>query len=68
MKQLPKSPLNLLIATAILAGHLTSLAQPDPNWLIHDRNRPLPPVVEPGTFSSQEQPGRPPSDAIVLFD
>lgn len=43
-------------------------AQPDLNWLGHDRTRPLPPVVEPGTCSSQEQPGRPPSDAIVLFD
>ena len=34
----------------------------------HDRNRPLPPVVEPGTFSTQEQPGKPPSDAVVLFN
>jgi hypothetical protein len=24
--------------------------------------------VEPGTFTSQEQPGKPPADAIVLFD
>jgi hypothetical protein len=45
-----------------------ALAQPDPNWLDHDRNRPLPPVVTPATPSSQEQPGKPPSDAIVLFD
>src|SRR5918993_1317829 len=37
-------------------------------WAIHDLNRPQPPRVEPGTFSSQEQPGKPPSDAIVLFD
>ncbi len=37
-------------------------------WAIHDRNRPQPPRVEPGTFSSQEKPGTPPSDAIVLFD
>ena len=28
----------------------------------------MPPVVNPGTFSSQEQPGVPPSDAVVLFD
>lgn len=43
---------------------------PDANhpWAIHDRNRPQPPLVTPGTFSSQEQPGKPPSDAIVLFD
>jgi hypothetical protein len=43
-------------------------AAPDPNWLGHDRERPLPPVVNPGTASSQEQPGLPPSDAVVLFD
>lgn len=36
-------------------------------WGIHDRNRPQPPRVEPGTFSSQSQPGKPPSDAVVLF-
>ncbi len=37
-------------------------------WAIHDQNRPQPPVVTPGTFSSADQPGKPPSDAIVLFD
>ena len=37
-------------------------------WAIHDRNRPQPPLVTPGTFSSQAEPGKPPSDAIVLFD
>jgi hypothetical protein len=37
-------------------------------WAVHDRNRPQPKIVTPGTFSSPEQPGRPPSDAIVLFD
>ena len=31
-------------------------------------NRPQPPVVVPGSFSTADQPGRPPSDAIVLFD
>lgn len=37
-------------------------------WSIHDRNRPQPPRVEPGTPSTSDQPGKPPSDAIVLFD
>lgn len=37
-------------------------------WAIHDMNRPQPPRVEPGTFSSQEKPGTPPSDATILFD
>ena len=36
-------------------------------WAIHDMNRPQPPRVEPATFSSQEKPGTPPSDAVVLF-
>ena len=37
-------------------------------WAVHDQNRPQPPLVTPGTFSTQEQPGKPPSDAIILFD
>jgi Domain of Unknown Function (DUF1080) len=37
-------------------------------WAIHDMNRPQPPRVEPATFSSQDKPGTPPSDAVVLFD
>lgn len=44
------------------------VAQPDPAWLGHDRDRPLPALVNPGTASTQEQPGVPPSDAIVLFN
>ena len=35
---------------------------------VHDRNRPQPKRVEPGTFSTPSRPGKPPSDAIVLFD
>ena len=37
-------------------------------WAVHDGNRPQPKVVTPGSFSSPDQPGKPPSDAIVLFD
>ena len=37
-------------------------------WAVHDPNRPQPKVVTPGSFSTPEQPGKPPSDAIVLFD
>jgi hypothetical protein len=44
------------------------LAQPDPNWKVHDWQRPRPPIIGPGTESTQEQPGKPPSDATVLFD
>lgn len=34
-------------------------------WKIHDPERPLPPVVDPGPYSG---PAVPPSDAVVLFD
>ena len=45
-----------------------SAAQAPMKWKIHDLNRPLPPVIDPGTASTQETPGRPPSDAVILFD
>ncbi|MBA7611801.1 hypothetical protein ES703_19032 [subsurface metagenome] len=37
-------------------------------WLVHDVNRPAPPVITPGTASTQSESGKAPSDAIVLFD
>jgi hypothetical protein len=37
-------------------------------WVQHDRNAPQPPVITPGVESTQEQPGKPPSDAVILFD
>ena len=43
-------------------------AQVDPKWKIHDPDRPVPAIVDPGTSSTQDSPGRPPSDAVVLFD
>lgn len=52
------------LATALVAA-FSLTAQ---NWKIHDVNRPQPPVITPGTPSTQDQPGRPPSDAIVVFD
>jgi hypothetical protein len=54
-------------AVQLCVGVICS-AQPNPDFLDHDRTRPQPPVVSPATPSTQEQPGRPPSDAIVLFD
>ena len=36
-------------------------------WSIHDMNRAQPAVVVPGTATTNEQPGKPPSDAVVLF-
>jgi hypothetical protein len=41
---------------------------PDGKWRVHDSSRPRSTIITPGSFSTQEQPGRPPSDAIVLFD
>ncbi len=42
--------------------------QVDTRWKQHDMNRPVPTVVDPGTSSTQAEPGRPPSDATILFD
>jgi hypothetical protein len=55
---------------AVSTGSPFSGDPPDAHhpWAVHDRNRPQPPRVEPGTSSTPEQPGKPPSDAIVLFD
>lgn len=41
---------------------------PGTQWHVHDGMRPQPTVVDPGSFSSQDQPGTPPSDAVMLFD
>ena len=41
---------------------------PGNRWHVHDSDRPLPPVITPGTCSTQEAPGKAPSDAVVLFD
>ncbi len=49
-------------------GYQDTPLVPGTKWHVHDGERPQPPVVTPGTFSTQEQPGKPPSDAIVLFD
>jgi hypothetical protein len=37
-------------------------------WMVHDENRPTPPVVTPGLCDSPAPPVKAPSDAIVLFD
>jgi Domain of Unknown Function (DUF1080) len=64
-----KSPTLSLTAAALLAATLfPTIVTAGPKWLGHDRNRPLPPVVEPATPSTAEQPGKAPSDAVVLFD
>jgi hypothetical protein len=41
---------------------------PGGKWHVHDGERPLPQVITPGTSSTQDLAGQPPSDAVVLFD
>jgi 3-keto-disaccharide hydrolase len=62
---------SLLLSFAALAAFAipsASFAQVPMKWKIHDENRPLPPIVTPGTPSTQDAPGRAPSDAVVVFD
>jgi hypothetical protein len=49
-------------------GYKDTPMLPGGRWHVHDGDRPIPPVVTPGTCSSQETPGAAPSDAVVLFD
>jgi hypothetical protein len=59
---------SVLPTLGLLAAASCALrAAPDPNWLGHDRDRPQPTVVDPGTSSTQEQAGIPPSDATILY-
>jgi len=37
-------------------------------WLIHDMNRPAPPVISTGIAGTPDMAGTAPSDAVVLFD
>jgi hypothetical protein len=53
---------------AELPGYTDTPLIPGTKWHVHDPNRPRPPVVTPGSSSTPEQPGKPPSDAVVLFD
>jgi len=41
---------------------------PGSKYRVHDGTRPQPRIVTPGTASTQAQAGRPPADAVVLFD
>lgn len=41
---------------------------PGSEYRVHDSTRPQPPVVTPGTESSQDAAGAVPSNAVILFD
>jgi len=57
-----------LSAFIVLSAAFHLPAQPNPLPLGHDRTRPLPPLVVPGSASTSAQVGTAPSDAVVLFD
>jgi len=59
-----------LLGLWLLGAAMSAVAQThiDPRYPQHDRTRPQPAVVDPGTASTPDSAGRPPSDAIVLFD
>lgn len=58
----------VLTTLARTRTRLDAAATPEQTWQIHDRNRPMAPVITPGECSTEERAGKPPSDAIVLFD
>ncbi|MCD6303388.1 MAG: DUF1080 domain-containing protein [Planctomycetes bacterium] len=53
---------------AIGAGYDNTPFLPGQKWRVHDSRRVPPRRIIPSTPSTQERPGRPPSDAVVLFD
>jgi hypothetical protein len=49
-------------------GYKDTPVQPWSGYRVHDPDRPAPKKVDPGEFSTEDRVGKPPSDAIVLFD
>jgi len=64
---IPLFVLPCLLAAPVMKGNLSGETQKSglEKWAIHDMNRPLPPVVDPGPAGP---PVPAPSDAVVLFD
>jgi hypothetical protein len=60
----------VLISLALRAGaqSMSNSSQEVHRWKIHDPDRPNPPIVDPGNPNADVQPGKAPSDAVVLFD
>ncbi|HEV2423900.1 MAG TPA: DUF1080 domain-containing protein [Terriglobia bacterium] len=56
--------LGVFISGVLWATHIGAAQK----YAEHDRDHPLPPVITPATCSTQDKPGNPPSDAIVLFN
>ena len=65
-----------IAALALAAAYNTAMAQgvgyddtqqlPGQRWRVHDKDRPNPPVIDPGPAPTKPAPA--PSDAVVLFD
>ncbi len=49
-------------------GYKDTPMLPGGKWHVHDGDRPMPKIIQPGTASTQDAAGKAPSDAIVLFD
>ncbi len=49
-------------------GYTDTPVIPGMKWRVHDPDRPQAPAVDPGAGSPAAVPGKPPSDAVVLFD
>jgi hypothetical protein len=49
-------------------GYKDTPMLPGGKWHVHDGDRPQPAVITAGTSSMEQAPGKPPSDAVVLFD
>src|SRR5271168_1957614 len=49
-------------------GYKDTPMLPGGKWHVHDGDRPQPAIITAGTSSTQEAPGKPPSDAVILFD
>lgn len=63
--------MGFIVGATVLAGLELQAATPllpGGEWHVHDMDRPVPEVVAPGTPSTQAAPGKPPADAVVLFD
>lgn len=58
------------LAAVIFGGAVLAIADVRERymqWEVHDKARPLPPVVDPGFAGTQDKAGLAPSDAVVLF-
>jgi hypothetical protein len=71
LREFPEPPadvlrkLGLVVSLVALLGPLAAPAQDLGSWPQHDRNRPVPKIVDPGPAPAQPAPV--PADAVVLF-